>query len=188
MAAVMLPALPRTAKVRPRVLRFGNDLTPALGGPSQRLLRLGARFSIEVTLPPLGDACARAWLAARMRSEADGSTVRLALPQRAARPVGAVAGGTANAAQIFADFLPGGSGVIEPGMLFSFVADGRSYLHMVTTTAGGGIGVAPRLRVGFELENLEFENPVVEGYLDEVAWDLEALRFTGQSFVLTEER
>jgi hypothetical protein len=70
MAYVELPDLPRQSKLKPKILRFGSDLTPSLGGPTQRLTRLGARFAVEITLPSVKEGCARTWLAARQKAKA----------------------------------------------------------------------------------------------------------------------
>ncbi|MFN3585193.1 hypothetical protein [Phenylobacterium sp.] len=187
MAYVLLPELPRQARVRQRVLRFGTDLNPVLGGPTQRLSRLGARFAIEVTLPPLDLPCARAWLAARAKAEAEGLNVRLVMPQLGD---GAALTGRTVVSGAGATMTVDNATGIEPGMLFSFVdaVPNHAYLHQVTAVSGSDLSVAPLLRVNPAGFPLRFDAPRVQGFLDELAWDLERLRFVGQTFTLTESR
>lgn len=184
MAYVQLPDLPRRTKVRQRLVEFGNDLTPFAGGPVQRLLRFGARYALEVTLPPMSLALARTFLAARARAATSGATLRVAVPTLGGGE--AVTGRTATAGAGEGLTISDGSG-IEPGVFFSFVADGRSWLHMVTSVAGAALTVAPMLRADPTGQALEFSEPMIEGFADAVAWDLEALA-VGHTFTLTEER
>lgn len=178
-----LPALPRQATLEVRLQDFGGDLTPVLGGPVQRLSRLGSRLAVEVTLPTLDLACARTWIAARMRAKAEGQTLRLTLRQLGGSPAdrAAVSGvGTSVAV--------GSAAGIEVGHLFSFVVGGVSYLHQVTAISGGNLSVAPMLRASPAGQTLNFVAPRIEGLVDGGEWSLERLRFVGQRFSLAEAR
>lgn len=183
--SVDLPQLPRLAKYAPRLIRAGGDLKSTMGGPTQRISRLGSRYMVGVELPTMDLDCGQAWVAAQLKAEAEGETVRLALPQRRALPTGVTATAAAGATVIGAA-RTGGVPIVA-GMLFSFVAGGASYLHMVTGAEGGAVSIAPRLRVLLSA-SLEFENPVIEGFLDDTSWNVERLRFIGQSFAITEAR
>lgn len=186
MSVVTLPLPPRLAKISPRLLRFGGDLTSALGGPSQRISRLGSRFAVRVDLPAMDLDCGRQWIAARTKAEAEGSTARLVLAQADAA---GVVGVTASAGGAGASLPVSSVAGISVGLFFSFVVSGHAYLHQVTGIAGGTLAIAPLLRVTPAAGNaLEFAAPVVEGLLDDVAWDLDLMRFIGQSFTLTEDR
>jgi hypothetical protein len=183
MAFVALPTLPRLAKITPKLVRFGGDLTSITGGPTQRVSRLGTRFSIQVDLPTMDAACAATWIAAQLQAEAEGKTLRLALPQfgisAAAPTVGAGAGAALSVSS---------AAGIAVGMWFSFVASSHAYLHAVTAISGTDLSVAPQLRVDPAGLGLNFAAPVVEGFDDGAAWSMEMLRFVGQSFMLSENR
>lgn len=182
-----LPQLPRKATVDPKLRRFGGDLTPVLGGPVTRLTRLGARFAIEVGLPQMDKVCAAEWISARARAEAEGETLRLVLPQLgdgAAAGAPVVTSGAVNSATV----TKAGGGLVTEGMLFSFAAGGRTYLHLVTSVLGGTLGVAPLLRASPVGQALNFASPTVEGLVDEVAWSMSGMRFVGQRFTIAEDR
>ncbi len=185
--AIDLPALPRGSTIAPRGLRFGGDLRSVLGGPTQRMTRLGSRFAVDVDMPKMAAPCAAGLIAARLRAETLGDTLRLPIPQNgngSAAGAPTATGGAINSAVL----TKAGGGAIAVGMFFSFVAGGRSYLHMVTSVAGATLGVAPLLRASPVGHVLNFAAPVIEGLVDETAWTLERLRVIGQRFTITEAR
>jgi hypothetical protein len=182
---VPLPLLPKQAQVAPKVVRYGGDLVSALGGPTQRISRIGTRFAVDVQLPTLDAACAGRWIAAMNKADAIGDTVSLIVPQLGdGKIVGAATGiGAVGATELE---INGGFGVAV-GLLFSFVAGGRSYLHQVTDVVDSGtIGIAPALRVAINGVTLNFATPTLEGFIDATAWSVEFARFVGQSFSLAE--
>lgn len=183
---IALPALPRGTDVSQKLLRFGGDLKPGLGGPILRILRLGSRWQFDVSLPPMDLDCARAWLAVRAKSDAEGDTLRLTL-----KPMGpdsaAVVGRMATSGAGAGLVISSGAGVAV-GMTFSFVKDGHSYLHMVTGVAGANLTVSPLLRANPAGLALEFAAPAVDGFVDDLSWTMQRLRFVGQSFTLVEDR
>lgn len=183
--SVALPELPRAARFAPRLIRAGGDLKSSLGGPTQRISRLGSRYAVDVALPTMDLACGQAWVAAQLQAEAIGATVRLALPQRRDLPTGVTATGASGSTLV--DVTGAGGAAIVAGMLFSFESGGVSYLHMVTGVDGAELSVAPRLRAALA-GALEFEAPQVEGFLEETSWSVELLRFVGQTFTITEAR
>jgi hypothetical protein len=181
---VAFPPIPRGAIVSPRMVRMSGDLVSTLGGPTQRITRVGSRYAAEVELPTLDAACAGRWLGAVLSAEAHGDTLALVMPQMLdVSTVGAVTGtGAAGAAQITYTGLG-----LAAGMWFSFTANGRNYLHMVTavlttTTAS----IAPQLRTPMAATVMEIQKPKLEGYCDDAAWSLEWFKFVGHSFTITE--
>jgi hypothetical protein len=195
--SVSLPNLPDLVQVSARLVDFQSVLTPILGGPVQTIQRLGARFAVDVTLPPLEPADAGKFLAARMKARAENDTLTLAWPQA---EIWSVIGGSpvVNAAgQSGARLNISGltaNQVIPAGRFFSFVAGGRNYLHMTTlqvTANGAGqvqLHVAPLLRVSPPASApLNFSAPIVEGLLTgTLEWSLERLRWTSTAFTLSE--
>lgn len=71
MAAVALPTSPGPVEAKPRFLDWGGELVPALGGPVQRLSRLGSRHAVEFVLPPMTMASAMAWTQRLKRGKND---------------------------------------------------------------------------------------------------------------------
>lgn len=197
--SVTLPSLPRGASVAPRLIDFGATLRPPLGGPVQRIGRLGSRFAVDVRLPPLSLTDARSFLARQIKAKTTGETLKLAWPQAQAAPaIGAplVNGAGQTGSLLAVDGLTAGVTVPE-GAFFSFTAGGRAYLHVVTAAvvaSGGGaatLSIGPMLRAT-PADNvaLNFAAPEVEGLLGDgdVAWDLDSLRIYGVAFTLAEAR
>jgi hypothetical protein len=180
----LLPALPKIAKVTPKLVRYGGDLTSVTGGPTQRILRLGSRYSVQVDLPPLKTtACARDWIAAANAALAEGLTLRLLYPQfgtSAAAPTVSSGAGTV--------VTVGSVSGIAVGQWFSYVVSGHAYLHQVTGISGSDLSVAPAVRADPSGQTLNFAAPVMEGFSDDLGWSLEMLKFAGLSFTLTEDR
>lgn len=195
--SVSLPALPDLAQVSARLVDFQSVLTPILGGPVQTIQRLGARFAVDVMLPPLEPVDAATFLSARMKARAENDTLTLSWPQAevwsviGGSPV--VNGASQAGARLNISGLSAGQ-TIPAGRFFSFVAGGRNYLHMTTlavTANGSGqvqLHVAPLLRASpANAAALNFSAPVVEGLLTgPVEWSLERLRWTSTSFTLSE--
>ena len=195
--SVSLPALPDLAQVSARLVDFQSVLTPILGGPVQTIQRLGARFAVDVTLPPLEPEDAATFLAARLKARAENETLTLAWPQ--AEPWSVIGGspvvngaGQAGARLNVSGLTPGQT--IPAGRFFSFAAGGRNCLHVTTqAVTASGIGqvqlhVAPLLRASpANGAALNFSAPVVEGLLTgAVEWSLERLRWTSTAFTLSE--
>jgi hypothetical protein len=195
--SVSLPSLPDLAQVSARLVDFQSVLTPILGGPVQTIQRLGARFAVDVTLPPLEPVDAASFLAARMKARAENETLTLAWPQAevwsviAGSPV--VNGAGQAGARLNISGLTAGQ-TVPAGRFFSFQAGGRHYLHVTTqavTANGSGqvqLHVAPLLRASpANGAALNFSAPVVEGLLTgNVEWTLERLRWTSTAFTLAE--
>lgn len=195
--SVAIPSLPDLAQVSARLVDFQSVLTPILGGPVQTIQRLGARFAVDVTLPPLEPKDAAAFLAARMKARAENDTLTLAWPQAeiwsaiGGAPV--VNGAGQSGARLNISGLPAGQ-VIPAGRFFSFQAGGRYFLHVTTlqvTANGAGqaqLHVAPLLRASpVNGAAINFTAPVVEGLLTgAVEWSLERLRWTSTAFTLSE--
>lgn len=183
---ILLPVLPRGSIVKPRLVRYGGDLTSVLGGPTQRITRPGTRYAVDITLPTLDPDCAALWLAAPLEADAEGDTVGLVMPQtvEAAKTMtGVVGGGTAGTSTINLQ------GTHPPqGAWLSFALGGRHYLHFVTRLGTSTANVSPALRVTLPNGSpLELVSPILEGYPpDPPTWEIEFFRFTAQSFTLQE--
>ena len=182
---VTFPVVPRGTVITPRLIRVGGDLISTLGGPTQRITRIGSRYAVDVELPSLDAACAARWLSCPLRAEAQGDTLGLIMPQMidTEHMVPNLGTGAAGSSQItFTATTP------SAGMWFSFSAHGRHYLHQITGADGGSktASVAPLLRAPMANSAMEFRAPVLEGFTDDTAWSLEYFRFVGHKFTITE--
>jgi hypothetical protein len=194
--SVALPALPWTADVKPRLVRFGTDLTPALGGDVARINRLGSRFSVDVVLPMLQSDMGPLWIAAGLQADTTNSTVTFTWPSAyyegttSAEVNGAGQAGSNLAIKGLAAGL-----VIPPLIPFSFYINGRNYLHMTTqevTANGSGdavLSIAPMMRFApTDSLALSFETPTIEGFIQgkTLDWELQLSRFHKITFTLQE--
>lgn len=183
---VPFPVIPRGTTVTPRLVRTSGDLVSPLGGPTQRITRLGSRYAFDVDLPTLDAACAAKWLSAPLQAEAEGQTLGLTVPQMIDTDnlVGVTGTGAVGSNRVtWAGAAP------SAGQWFSFVSGGRHYLHLVTSTDGAAklARVSPLLRVAMPIGTaLEFIAPVLEGFVEETQWSLEFFKFVGHRFTLTE--
>lgn len=196
---IIVPADPAPASGKPALRRFGADLTPPLGGPVQRLSRLGARFFVEIRYDPMDATLAGPILAALMKADVASDELRVAFPQAEfSEVIGAplVAGAGQAGSLLNVDGLLAGV-TVPQGVVFSFEKSGRAYLHMTTesvTANGSGqatLTIAPMLRTAPpDNAALEFANPKVEGLLQggDIAWDVDLVRHLGLTFSIFEAR
>ena len=194
--AISLPPLPLMAEVTPQLVTYGADLTPALGGPVQRIRRFGSRYSLAVTLPPMEAKQAAYWVACLLNSEAEGQTLRLPWPQPdigipadlALTVTGADQTGTVLNVSALPDDIPANAFFSVPA------ADGREYLYSVTQAATASqttLVVGPLLRAPpVDGAALNFGTPVIEGFAASAgpSWKYQRNRWTNLSFTITEDR
>jgi hypothetical protein len=181
---VQFPPCPRGTVVTTRLLRVSGDLVSTLGGPTQRITRIGSRYAADVELPSLDAECAGLWLGAALHAESHGDSLVLVVPQMIdVSLLGALNGtGARGAAQIA--YVGVG---LKAGMWFSFAAGGRNYLHLITSVLPGNqLGISPQLRAPMAATPMEFAAPKLEGFCDETQWSLEWFRFVGHSFTISE--
>ena len=197
MTTIAFPAVPWQAVVKPRKLRFGQDLVPPAGGVMQRIARLGARWEFTVTLPRLDQISAQAWIRAQARSDSEMLPVSLALPKLVGSgslgtPIVNGAGQTGTTLNANG-FLPHSTS-FDTMRFFSVSVGGRRYLYasassiVVDGSGNAAINVTPMLRAS-PLNNapLDFATPTVDGWItSDVAWDEDALTTYGITFTLQE--
>jgi hypothetical protein len=176
MSAVDLTGLIKWSTGKPRFIDFGGELTPGLGGPVQRVNRLGNRFGIDVAgvpIPEYPDAEALvAWLRLAKQNGAifPWPTPRGAPATSYGSPVvnGAVTAGTSVAVR----GLTVGA-TIRFGQFFSIVTAGWRclYAHAATAVVADGAGhatltVDPMLRVSLaDGDVVELATPKIMGFL-----------------------
>ena len=196
---VTMPTCPVPTDATLSLVEFATDLQGPLGGPTQRILRLGDRFAAELTYGPMVYDDARPFLARLIR--ASGSPLAVAFPQRGFHPVypGALvvdastpnAGGALKVKGGTPDFL------LLEGQFFHIASGGRRWVHQIQEdTALDDAGAAtlpinPLLRVQTATgDALEFVYPVIEGFRDvgSVKWTIEMVRRVGLKFNVVEDR
>jgi hypothetical protein len=187
----------RTAK--PRYLDYGGELVPALGGPIQRINRLGNRFALQVHLKTVPEEPDGRIIAQMLRlAKQQGAMFRWPQPGlqigAPGSPVvdGAVSGGTSlpirGATPHYA---------IRFGQAVSIIHGGRRYLATATApTIVGADGRAtvpidPMLRTALsDGDTVEIAKPMIEGLLDsgDLEWEIMGSPFSSYSFTIREQK
>ncbi len=195
-----LPDWPGPASAEVAFVDFGGELTPALGGPVQRIERMGSRFRLSVQMPPMKhDKTARLWLARLLQAKQEGGRIEYPLlgfsPGLPGSTI-AVAGAAQSGRTLNVDGAPNGY-VFRVGQPISIITAGVYYLHFVTSevivgAAGtAALSIEPMLRVS-PADNalLEVGRPKIEGFLSgaEMPWSMDVAQIIGLSFVISERR
>ena len=177
-----------------------------LGGPTQRVLRVGSRFKADFEFAPMAYDDARQWLARLISGEA--APCAMIFPQRGLRPTSPNGSGTlsVNGAQTSTTNTGGVLAVksgqagfaLVSGQFFHITsqANGRRYLHQLRDDAQiGGDGTAtlsiqPALRFApQDGDTTEWVNPVIEGFVASGwNWTIEWVARVGLKFSITEDR
>jgi hypothetical protein len=192
-----LPDHPSPASAAPALMDFGAFLTPSLGGPVQRVERMGSRFKIACAMPPmLNPVLGRQWVARLLRGKQEGA--RMAWPMQGFDPgtpgdILVAAAGAAGRSLSIKAATP--NYVFREGQFFSVVIAGKHYLYMVTAetfasaTGTATLSIEPMLRVSPPLNAVcHFGKPMVEGFImgDGFQWEMALANFVGMSFELVE--
>jgi hypothetical protein len=156
------------------LLDWGGPLKPQNGGAVQTLMRLGSRFQISFTLPPmLTEPYGRIWAARLMKAKLYGAIIpfgqdgfRIGTPGNFVVAGANQTGSTIN--------LRGGTPYygIREGQAFSLYSNGRHYLHMAASNviaSGTGtvsLDIYPMLRlIPADGDAASFGQPVIQGSL-----------------------
>lgn len=173
MASIILPTTPGVKSVKPMLLSFGGLLTPFLGGPTQRINRLGTRWAMRATMPIMPAEQARFWVSALAQSVDRGAV--MIIPQDidigspgAPQLSASVGAGTTMPIKGLPAFHP-----IKDGQFLSVVRAGRRYTHMfvgdAVASSGGTINASvwPMIRTGLIVNDIvEIAQPKIEGWID----------------------
>lgn len=194
---IALPTSPRAASATPRLVSNVAQSDPIIGGVVQRKVRLGTRWAVEMTLPPMRYANAMAWLADLARSEAEEVLAPWPQPAEVVGVIGApvVNGGGQSGAALAVRGAAAGY-AFKKGLFFSLVEGGRRYLHQVSaavTANGAGaatLQVTPMLRVSpSDGAVLEFAEPKIQGWAQvSPSWNMDVATNIGLSITITEAR
>ncbi len=196
--AIALPTCPLPNVSQPFLRDFGGDLVPFLGGPEQRINRLGTRLGCRFTMPEMEDDEARPFLSALLRGRQD--TVLMPWPlgtfDPGAPPSPAISA-TSTGTALSLKGLGAGYQVRE-GQPLSVIHGGRRYMHLSTgdvTANGSGvanIGVFPPTRVTYSADDVvELVAPIIQGKVspgDEITWQMALELDIAISFSVVESR
>ena len=206
-SVVTLPSSPAPIGAEPSLVSKATEMSGPLGGPTQRVLRVGSRFKVDFTFGPMEYGDARQWLARLIAAEAQPAA--MLFPQRGFEPFAPFAAGgsvsvdgpqsaTTNTGGVLTlkGGLPGFALVSGQFFHLAASADGRRYLHQVRDDATIGqdgtvtLNIQPPLRVApADGDPLEFVSPMVEGFITMGwNWSIAWVNRVGLKFTLTEDR
>lgn len=178
-----LPEYPSPNGAAPIYLDAGGILKGGLGAPDQRINRLGSRFGIAVTMPPLPTAkLGRIWVARLIRAQQEGGRIEWPLLDFEPGSPGNVliAGAGQSGTTLNVDGATPNY-VFREGQPFSIFTDDRHHMMMVATetiASGSGTAALPLaspIRVQHaDNDPCHFGKPMIEGFVigDQRQWQL----------------
>jgi hypothetical protein len=184
------------ASATPRLVEFGGLLTPALGGPVQRIDRMGSRWAWRFESAPMNiEPEGREWAARIVRAKREGARLKVSQPDFLAGDPGNPVVLTATASGRVVPLVGLAPGyVVREGSWLSVTHAGRSYLDQVADDAVAGLDFKAVVTIQNLLRSpLSFEDPVelveprIEGWIeDPVEWPLASNRTTMFAFTIAE--
>lgn len=197
--AVELPQPRSLQRAVPRLLDWGAEQRATQGGASQRLNRMGSRFSLDITYPRLRpEPDARILVARLRRAKVEGALFPFLQPGLEIGSPGSPlidGGGQAGSSIALRGFAPGY--LVVEGQFFSIVHEGRRYLHASADDAVAGsdgkltLPIGPMLRISPANGTVcEFEQPYIEGSIGGNSVDVEhtVMKAVVPTIVITEQR
>ncbi len=160
---------------------------PTLGGPSQRIARMGDRWSYKVDVAPMRTRQAGPFVTALLAGLSEKVLIEV---RQTGVDLTAYSSGTVTGAASGRTLVHSGGGPTKfVGQFFSVVKNGVRYLHQITAVAGSTLTFLPMLKVGLTGgETLEFGSPKLEGFIDgnSQSWTVGRVANLGTSFVVVE--
>lgn len=184
--AVVIPPIPVANSTTISLKSSAVDQTPYLGGPVQRLARMGDRWAYNVDCRPMHAGQAGPLIAALVQGLSAKVLCTLNIPgfDFSKYSNGAVVNGAGRTLT-----HSGGGAAKVVGQYFSLVKNGVRYVHMVTAVSGQTINFVPALKVPIAAGDvLEFGVPKIEGYLEgnEQNWTIGLVANLGLTFRINE--
>lgn len=198
MAVIELPDWVVPNNTVPYLRDFGGVLTPFLGGPEQRINRLGTRFGARLTLPPMRTRDQALIIHSRLiQAKSDRLIMEWHQPDFDTGVPGDV---KVSAVVTSGTTLPlkgmSAGYVVKEGQFLSIIHASRRYLHFFTSdgTVGGGgtltASIWPMLRTNLSVDDaVEISPPRIEGLVspgDELSWQIAVERLASFSFTVAE--
>lgn len=184
--------------MQPFLRDFGGVLTPFLGGPEQRINRIGTRLGCRYTMPEMDFDEAQAFIVRLLRGRQD----RVVMPWPITRfdpgnPPNPQINAASTGSAISVKGLGAGYTVVE-GQPLSIVHGGHRYMHLSTgevTANGSGIatvGIFPPSRTAYSVDDtVEIAMPMIEGFVspgDEISWQIALELDAAIAFTVVEAR
>jgi hypothetical protein len=186
--AITIPSLPNATSTEYTLNSSATDQKPYLGGPVQRISRMGDKWSVKVQCPPLKARQAAAVLATLTAGLSEKVVLEVRQPGldlSAYNDTGTVTGAAAGRTMVHA----GGGTTKFVGQLFSVISNGVRYLHQITLVSGQTINFVPMLKVPLAGgETIEFRTPKIEGFItgNSQSWTQGRLANVGVTFQVDE--
>jgi hypothetical protein len=192
-----LPDYPSPQGAEPALVDYGTLLTPTLGGPVQRIERMGNRWRISVTMPPMvNDGLKREWLSALVRGKQEGARMEFPLMGFTPLPAGTpVVDGASQSGRTLSIEGATANLVVRDGQFFSIETGGQHYLYMnvgqtiLDGTGAGDLTIEPMLRVSpADGDTIHMAKPMIEGFIrgEEQMWQISLGNILGLAFDLVE--
>lgn len=172
MTAISFPDKPGLKGGSPALLDWGGALTPALGGPTQTLLRLGTRFTADYQVPKMwAQPWGRLWVSRLLQAKLAGGMLPIFQDGFDVGAPGApvVDGASQSGSSIALRGLTPHYASRE-GQFFNLIHGDRRYLHMVTgqviaDSAGKvTLPILPMLRIiPGDGDACDFARPMLQG-------------------------
>lgn len=184
--AITIPTVPySTTEIT--LTSSSTDQKPYLGGPIQRIARMGDRWSYKVDCRPMHARQAMTLIATLLMGLSD--KVLIEVRQEGVDLRTYTDGTVSGTAQGRTLTHAGGGAVKFVGQFFSVVKDGKRYLHQITAVNGQVLSFLPMLKVKLAGgETLEFGAPKLEGILKDnsQSWTVGMVANTGLTFTVRE--
>lgn len=195
---ITLPILPLGSQTDVTFNTNAIQATPSLGGQTQRLARMGDRFTYKVTARAMNYAQGAQVVSYLVAGMNDLVVCPVAQPSLAIGSPGTplVNGASQAGSSLILDGLTANY-AFQPGQYVSIVTGGQHFLHMVTSaeTANGSgqvtIPIKPMLRVSpADNDVVEIAQPNIEGFLSGTSqnWTIDLVQSIGLTFSITESQ
>jgi len=192
-----LPDYPSPNGATPRVLDFGGFLEPASGAQVQRINRMGSRYAVAFTMPPLSNQKhGRIWVNRLVRGQQEGARIEYPLLDfYPGTPGNFVVDGAGQAGKSL--HIRGGTPhyAFYEGQPFSLEIDGQHYLDFIAAgtiadaSGDATITLTQMLRAEpADGDPLHISKPMIEGFImgDQLSWSISVERLIGISFEIHE--
>lgn len=192
-----LPEYPSPNGATPRVLDFGGFLEPASGAQVQRINRMGNRYAVAFTMPPLtNQKHGRIWVNRLVRGQQEGARIEYPLLDfYPGTPGNFVVDGNGQAGKTL--HIRGGTPryAFYEGQPFSLEIGGQHYLDFIAAgtiadaSGDATITLTQMLRAEpSDGDPLHISKPMIEGFImgDQLSWSILVERLIGISFEIHE--
>ncbi|UAK23676.1 hypothetical protein [Sphingomonas nostoxanthinifaciens] len=187
--SILIPSTKNWRTGTPTLTDFGGVLTPPLGGPAQKLNRMGNRYSLDIEPPTVAtEPDGRIYAGLLSMALTQGGLFAFPQPGLAIGNPGAPVvngGGQLGSTLALRGFTPGY--VIRFNQFFSIILNGRRYLYAsgadIAADGAGNVSLPLALmlrRAPADGATCEFAQPYIEGWLkgQVVSWKLRLEPYT----------